>query len=32
MTVETYILKLTNGSKVGISFNYIPQFKAEASV
>lgn len=30
MTVETYVLTLANGSRVGISFNYIPQFKAEA--
>ncbi len=30
MTVETYVLTLANGSRVGIAFNYIPQFKAEA--
>lgn len=29
-TIETYVLTLSNGSKVGISFNYIPQFKADA--
>jgi hypothetical protein len=30
MTVETYVLTLSNGGKVGISFHYIPAFKADA--
>jgi hypothetical protein len=30
MTVETYVLTLSNGSKVGIAFSYSPQFKTDA--
>jgi hypothetical protein len=30
LTVETYVLTLSNGSKVGIAFSYTPQFKTDA--